>query len=355
MSILSRHFLPPGLRLRGPSLMSEPAQASAAPAVAVDVPELGTLRSGLLWESSYAAAPGDAGVAREPVHAGGFVAGTRVLTGSGEGRVEALRVGDTVVTRAGMRRQVKWVGRRSYGAATMAANPHLRPVLFRPGSLGVDKAGVAVPRTELRLAPMHMVAVDDAAHGGVLVPAAALVNGVTILREALQPAGAGTAAALFYVHVELNSHDMVLAEGVAAETFVDAGNRVMFHNAAEFAALYPRQAPADGRPCLHRLLDGFALERLRTEFGARASAAVGGPVRFALERWRGALEGWAVDPAAPGVPVEIEVLIDGQVLARLPANRYRPDLDQAGLAGGRCGFVCPLPAKGGHIAIRRAA
>ena len=46
------------------------------------------------------------------------------------------------------------------------------------------------------------------------------------------------------------------------------------------------------------------------------------------------------------------ILLDGQRYARLPANRYRPDLDHAGLAGGRCGFTCPLPARGGHIAIR---
>ena len=42
-----------------------------------------------------------------------------------------------------------------------------------------------------------------------------------------------------YFHVELDSHDVIVAEGAAAETFVDCDSRRMFHNAVEFAVLYP--------------------------------------------------------------------------------------------------------------------
>jgi hypothetical protein len=301
--------------------------------------------SGLLWESSYAPEPVRRTAAIAPCHAGGLLAGTRLRTAAGEVLVQALRVGDAVLTYTGLRRQVKWIGQRAYNLATLAGNPHLRPVLFHAGSLGPG-----LPRVDLRLAPMHMLLVDDDAGAAALVPAAALVNGVSILREPVSRPVA-------YLHVELNSHDILLAEGAAVETFADAGNRAMFHNAGEFAALYPRHVGGDMRAAVRRLEEGYALEHIRRRFAALAGADFSPPaisrVRFDLERRRGVLEGWAIDEAAPDVPVELDILLDGQRYARLAVNRYRPDLDHAGLAGGRCGFTCALPTRGGHIAIRR--
>lgn len=306
-------------------------------------------RGGLLWESSYAGAASTGAVEAEPTHTGCYLAGTQILTPSGEGLVQALRIGDSVVTQTGMRRQVKWIGRRSYAAATMAAHRHLRPVILRAGCLGVSPQGGLLPSRDLYVAPMHAIMIEDAGAGSVLVPAVSLINGVSIQRA---PAG----EAVSYVHLELNSHDIVLAEGVPAETFIDCGNRAMFQNAAEFAALYPRNLASDWRSCMQRLEEGHALDRIRARIAARAGVVFAPPmvseVRFELERRRAVLEGWAVDMAAPDVAVELDILLDGQRYARLPANRYRPDLDHAGLAGGRCGFTCPLPARGGHIAIR---
>jgi hypothetical protein len=48
-----------------------------------------------------------------------------------------------------------------------------------------------------------------------------------------------------YFHIELDGHDVILAEGAAAETFADFGSRGMFHNAAEYAVRYPDAAPVD--------------------------------------------------------------------------------------------------------------
>ena len=67
---------------------------------------------------------------------------------------------------------------------------------------------------------------------GVLVPVEHLVNGVSIVQcEAVERVA--------YSHVELDSHDVIVAEGAAAETFVVCDSRRMFHNAVEFAVLYP--------------------------------------------------------------------------------------------------------------------
>jgi hypothetical protein len=63
-----------------------------------------------------------------------------------------------------------------------------------------------------------------------------LVNGTSIARESAVP------ATFTYYHVELDDHSLILAENVAAETFVDNVDRVNFDNWAEHEALYP-----DGR------------------------------------------------------------------------------------------------------------
>ena len=65
-----------------------------------------------------------------------------------------------------------------------------------------------------------------------------------------------------YIHVELDSHDAILAEGAASETFLDDDSRGVFHNAAEFAARYPDAAAAGGF-CAPRVESGFALEAVR--------------------------------------------------------------------------------------------
>jgi hypothetical protein len=100
----------------------------------------------------------------------------------------------------------------------------------------------------------------------MLVPAGALVNGVSIYRVTGREV-------VEYLHLELDRHDVVFAEGAAAETFLDDGSRGMFHNAAEFRALYPERETRPARYCAARVEDGEEVERLRSRF-ARAALGV---------------------------------------------------------------------------------
>ena len=45
-----------------------------------------------------------------------------------------------------------------------------------------------------------------------------------------------------YFHIELDTHDVIIAEGALAESFIDDDSRGMFHNAHEYRALYPDAA-----------------------------------------------------------------------------------------------------------------
>jgi hypothetical protein len=65
-----------------------------------------------------------------------------------------------------------------------------------------------------------------------LVPVEHLINGVSIVEcEAVERVA--------YFHVELDSHDVIVAKGAAAETLSIATAGGCFHNAVEFAVLHP--------------------------------------------------------------------------------------------------------------------
>jgi hypothetical protein len=188
-----------------------------------------------------------------------YAAGTRIATEAGETRVELLRPGMHVRTAGGRLAPVLWVGQRT---VDVRAAPHLAPVRIDMGAFAPG-----LPRRDLLLSPDHAVSV-----GEVLMQARALVNGATIRQDATLPA-------ITYVHVELDRHDLLLAEGLAAESYLDTGNRGQFQGTgapaygeadpvAEAAAL---QAFAE-RGCAKLVLRGPEVAAAQARLRARASA-----------------------------------------------------------------------------------
>jgi hypothetical protein len=258
-----------------------------------------------------------------------YMQGTMIATPEGERAVEALRAGDLVRVLDGSARAVKWVGHRTYEAEFGASEAFVRPVVIRAGALGAG-----LPTRDLRVSPQHGMLID-----GAMVPAAALVNGVSILRDE-------TPGDVTYFHVELEGHAAIYAEGAASETFVDHASRAMFDNADEYNLMYGSQT-ADVQE-IARLEEGAALAAIRTRLagiaGIATATVAAGELRANLERIEdGVLQGWIVDSAAID-GLTAEVLIDGAVAGQVVANRYRADLDQAGINGGRGGFTFAVPA-----------
>ena len=185
-----------------------------------------------------------------------YCPGTLIRTARGDVAVEALAVGDLVVTTAGVLQPVPWIGTRAYGGRFFGANPGLWPVRFRAGSLGCNAAGEPVPSRELLVSPQHAMLID-----GVLVPAELLVNGRTIERD-------GSAGGVSYYHVELPGHHAIWAENAPSESFVDDGSRGMFHNAGTFAAMYPGAAEEMPVFCAPRVTEGAVLDGIRRRLNA---------------------------------------------------------------------------------------
>lgn len=276
-----------------------------------------------------------------------YRAGTRIATSQGEVAVEALAIGDAVLTADGTAKPVKWLGRRSYSGRFAAGKRHLLPIRFEAGALGNGR-----PRRALWVSPQHAMLID-----GTLIPAACLVNGISIVQER-------EVDRIDYIHVELERHDVLFAEGAASETYVDDDNRLMFHNAAEYRTLYGPARPAAAY-CATRLEDGPTVEAIRRRLarlaGQRATGDDPGPLHGWFERIetkdgiRHAV-GWAQDVAFPEAPVCLELVAGRRVLRRFLAHQHRPDVEDAGHGSGRHGFRIPLPADvGGPVIVRRAA
>ncbi len=187
-----------------------------------------------------------------------FATGTRIATMRGQVAVERLRVGDILKLADGGVQPVLWVGQVE---VAVARHPHpetVRPVLIRAGAFSDG-----VPLRDLRVSPDHGMLFGD-----VLVPAALLVNGASILQEPFWDS-------ITYWHVELPDHAVILAEGAPAESYLDDGGRAAFDHAgiaAQFIdfALRREAGLSATAPCRPVLRDAARSAPFRRHLAARA-------------------------------------------------------------------------------------
>jgi len=171
-----------------------------------------------------------------PLTANCFAKGTLIMTPGGERPIETLRAGDLVVTASGRGspfKPVRWIGHRTVDLEAHPNPASVAPIMVQPGALGEG-----VPHRPLYVSPDHAMLVE-----GALIPVDALVDGTTILR---MPAR----GQVTYLHVELDEHDIIVAEGALTESYIDLGNRAAFENGGLVQMLHADFSPrhAGGMP-----------------------------------------------------------------------------------------------------------
>ena len=196
-----------------------------------------------------------------------FAAGTLISIGRGQVKaVEHLQVGDYVLSLSGMLRPIKWHGRRRVACAR---GHHQTPDKVMPIRVAMDAFGPGLPCRPLLLSPDHAVFWDD-----ILVPIKCLQNDATIVQIGQD--------FITYHHLELEEHDVIFAEGMPCETFLDTGNRSSLSCEGDVVSLH---ADITGLPDLNYLLWetlGFAplvmggprLDHLRSVLAARVGPQV---------------------------------------------------------------------------------
>jgi T5SS/PEP-CTERM-associated repeat protein len=273
-----------------------------------------------------------------------YVEGTKILTSRGEVAVESLRIGDSLKTLHAGEQKIKWIGTRSYGGRFIEGNKAALPICIKRNAIENN-----IPARDLFVSPGHAICID-----GVLVRAARLVNGVSVVQ-------AERVSSVTYYHIEMETHEIIFAENCPAETFIGEHFRQQFQNAAAFKELYPGEAATE-TTCLPRLDSGFQLHAIQQRIAARAgidisAAPVQGPLRGYVDQAGPKLCcGWVQDILAPEEPVCLDITADGRTIGRVLANLYRADLYQAGYGSGYHGFEVLLPPgiKGRIDAVRTA-
>ena len=150
-----------------------------------------------------------------------FCSGTRLANEVGQVAVERVRAGDRLRLARGGLARVVWVGHRE-----ISCDRHPRPHDVWPVRVRAGAVAPRVPVRDLLLSPDHAIAV-----AGALIPVRHLINGASIAQE--------PRARARYHHIELERHDLLLAEGLAAESYLDTGNRAAFAGGGPALDLHP--------------------------------------------------------------------------------------------------------------------
>jgi Hint domain len=214
--------------------------------------------SGVAGDFTFASMSGDETMTGSPSEVACFVAGTRIATPHGDIPVEKLRVGDKVVTLISVEpARIVWIGRRVIDCARHPTPRQVWPVRIAAGTLGRGQ-----PSRDVMLSPDHGVYVD-----GGLIPAKYLIDGAGIAQI--------PAPVVTYYHIELPRHDVVLAEGLPAESYLARADRGTFGRSGTPVALFPDMASRvwEAEGCAPLVVTGPALETARQRIARRRHAA----------------------------------------------------------------------------------
>jgi len=226
-----------------------------------------------------------------------FCPDTLIATPTGEKKVQDLAVADLVMTLSGEARPIVWIG----SGAILATRGHrsaATPVIVRKGALA-DK----VPYYDLRVTKGHSLFLD-----GALIPVEFLVNYRSIYWD-------DRAREVQLYHIELETHDVLIANGAPAESYRDDGNRWLFRNANTAWDQPPKP------PCAPVLTGGALVDTVWRRLLDRAGPRPGMPL--------------TADP-------DLHLLVDGQ---RVDAMAEHSDMYVFGL---------PTPPRSVRICSRSA-
>ena len=153
-----------------------------------------------------------------------FLKGAKILTPSGDRLVQDLQIGDEVQTLAG-RKTIKWIAYNKFTKEEGRAwHDNVMPI--RVARFAIDDR---TPHRDLYLSPLHCIFFNEA-----LIPVMYLINEASIAQG--MPSDM---SAIEYYHIDLDTHEVISAEGALVESFLDDGsNRESFSNFIQYERLY---------------------------------------------------------------------------------------------------------------------
>jgi hypothetical protein len=171
-----------------------------------------------------------------------FTPDTRLATPMGPRMIRDLQPGDLIETRDNGPQEVLWCGHRRMTGARLYAMPHLRPIRFKAGALGIGR-----PDEDLLVSPQHRMLLKGPAAQAlfntpeVLVAAEDLLNDQTVIVD-------HTLREVTYVHILLQRHNVIWANGLESESFHPSNTALDTVDPAQLGALLQLLPGADANP-----------------------------------------------------------------------------------------------------------
>lgn len=171
-----------------------------------------------------------------------FTTGTKIATPKGPVAIEHLRVGDLVETADHGACPIRWIGSSRVGSLSLANNPKQRPIRIRVGALGRG-----LPQADLLVSPQHRILVQSR----ILERMVGAKEGLVAAKHLLGMPGVEVAddvTVVTYWHFMFDRHEIVFAEGAAAESLFTgpvALKSVSAESRDEILSLFPELATLD--------------------------------------------------------------------------------------------------------------
>ena len=184
-----------------------------------------------------------------------FLKGTMIRTPDGDRKIEDLAVGDLLLTFFGGTRPIQWIGRYRYRKSdpSKAWVKDVLPIRIARSALGPN-----VPHADLYVTEAHALLID-----GVLVAAGNLINDTTIKR-----CKARGLDELEFLHIKLERHDVIYAEGALSETLLEVDE-----SATNFVEYIRQYGPltTEEAPCAPLLRYGYRRGEIKSCFRSAIS------------------------------------------------------------------------------------
>jgi Hint domain len=173
--------------------------------------------------------------------------GTKISTPSGDRLVQELQIGYEVQTLTGPK-TIKWIGYNKFTKEEGRAwQDSVMPI--RVARFAIDDH---TPHRDLYLSPLHCIFFNES-----LFPVMYLINEASIAQG--MPSDM---CAIEYYHIELDTHEVIYAEGALVESF-DGSSRENFSNFVQYERLYGGERQSKMTPIAPILRYGSRRQELK--------------------------------------------------------------------------------------------